>query len=122
MPGVGVSFGIDRICDVLEELNLFGQVRPAATQVLVCALSDSETPTALEILAGLRTAGIAAEVYPDTSKLKKALSYADKLEIPFAAIVGSDEMLEGVATVRNLATGMQSKVELASLAKYIKSL
>jgi len=120
VPGVGISFGIDRICDVLQELNLFGQVRAAATQVVLCALSEAEVHMALQLLGQLRASGVATELHPDIGKLKKGLSYADKLGATFAILIGEDERLANAATVRPLATGKQTQIPIEAVPEYIK--
>ena len=118
VPGVGVSFGIDRICDVLEELTLFGEVRPSATKVLVCSLDEEGLPYSMDILTQLRKAGVATEIYPEAAKLKKQLGYADKMEIPFAILIGVDERDSGVVTRRDLKTGEQ---KTGTLETFIES-
>lgn len=105
--GVGFSFGVDRLYDAMEELNLFPEETQRSSQVLVCHLDEECLRYGLGITQKLRAQNIAAEIYPDPSKLKKQLEYADKKKIPFAVVIGSDEMKSGVLAVKNLKTGEQ---------------
>jgi histidyl-tRNA synthetase len=108
VSGVGISFGLDRIYDVMEELKLFPeQLRATSTQVLFCHFDEATQLYCLPALKALRDAGIAAEVFPDNKKLGKQLDYANALQIPFAAIAGETEMQQQVFTVKNLITGEQ---------------
>lgn len=122
VPGVGVSFGIDRICDVLEELNLFGDVRPSATRVLICSMDEDGMPEAAELLARLRKAGIASELYPEASKLKRMLGYADKMGIGYAILLGSDERQNRSVTLRNLSDGSQAAYPSAEIVDHLQNL
>lgn len=122
VPGVGVSFGIDRICDVLEELNLFGDVRPSATRVLICSMDEDGMPEAAELLARLRKAGIASELYPEASKLKRMLGYADKMGIGHAILLGSDERQNRSVTLRNLSDGSQAAYPSAEIVDHLQNL
>lgn len=122
VPGVGVSFGIDRICDVLEELNLFGDVRPSATRVLICSMDEDGMPEAAELLARLRKAGIASELYPEASKLKRMLGYADKMGIGHAILLGSDERQNRSVTLRNLSNGSQAAYPSAEIVDHLQNL
>lgn len=108
VSGVGISFGLDRIYDVMEELKLFPeQLRATSTQILFCHFDEATQLYCLPALKALRDAGIAAEVFPDNKKLGKQLDYANALQIPFAAIAGETEMQQQVFTVKNLITGEQ---------------
>ena len=116
MSGVGISFGADRIYDVLSGLQLFPQDVKAAATVLFTNMGDKEVAYTLPVAASLRAAGIACEVYPDNSKLKKQFEYADRKGIPYLAIVGDQEVSEGTVTLKNLATGEQERVAKEALA------
>ena len=116
MSGVGISFGADRIYDVLTGLNLFPQDAAAAATVLFTNMGEKEVAYTLPIAAQLRAQGIACEVYPDPSKLKKQFEYADRKGIPYLAIVGDQEVADGTVTLKNLATGEQQPVAKDALA------
>jgi histidyl-tRNA synthetase len=116
VSGVGISFGLDRIYDVMEELKLFPeQLRATSTQVLFCHFDEATQLYCLPALKALRDAGIAAEVFPDNKKLGKQLDYANALQIPFAAIAGETEMQQQVFTVKNLITGEQQTCTIQTL-------
>lgn len=121
MSGVGISFGADRICDVLEELNRFPGQTSGAVQALVVNFGKEDTSYALKLLQVLRSAGINAEMFPDSVKMKKQLSYADANNIPYAVLAGSDERASESATVKNLSSGEQQQVRMSELASYIQS-
>ncbi|MCR5710675.1 MAG: histidine--tRNA ligase, partial [Bacteroidales bacterium] len=116
MSGVGISFGADRIYDVLAGLDLFPKDEAAAATVLFTNMGEKEVAWTVPVAASLRSAGIACEIYPDTSKLKKQFEYADRKGIPYLAIVGDREMAEGAVTLKNLATGEQRSVATGELA------
>ena len=116
LSGVGISFGADRIYDVLSGLDLFPKDSTASAKVLFTNMGEKEVAYTLPVAARLRAAGIACEVYPDTTKLKKQFEYADRKGIPYLAIVGDREMAEGVVTLKNLATGEQAAVAKDDLA------
>ncbi|MBL7852135.1 MAG: histidine--tRNA ligase [Cyclobacteriaceae bacterium] len=118
--GVGFSFGVDRLFDAMEELNLFPEETQRSSQVLVCHLDEDCQRYGLKVVQSLRSQGIAAEIYPDSSKMKKQLEYADKKKIPFAAVIGSDEMKSGVLAVKNLKTGEQHLQTLEQLIALLK--
>ena len=110
MSGVGISFGADRIYDVLNQLDLYPKEAVNATQLLFVNFGDKEAAYCLPILSQARNAGIRAEIYPDSAKMKKQMSYANDKNIPFVAIVGENEMNEGKLTLKNMTTGEQSLV------------
>jgi len=118
--GVGFSFGVDRLYDALEELNLFPEETQRSSQVLVCHLDESCQRYGMQVTQSLRGHGIAAEIYPDSSKLKKQLEYADKKKIPYAVVIGSEEMKSGVLAVKNLKTGEQHLQSLDQLTSLLK--
>jgi histidyl-tRNA synthetase len=111
LSGVGVSFGADRIYDVLLALDLFpAEAKASATTVLFANFGDAEAAASLKLAKELRQAGVAAEVYPDSVKMKKQMGYADTSAIPFVAIIGESELAEGKVTVKNMTTGVQHSV------------
>ena len=115
VSGVGISFGADRIYDVLTELNLFPKTLQSTTQILFAAFGDAELTYALKWAKELRQAGKAVEVYPEPAKMKKQMSYADAKQIPFVAIVGGDEMVQNKVMLKNMRTGEQKLVTLEEL-------
>ena len=115
VSGVGISFGADRIYDVLTELNLFPKTLQSTTQILFAAFGDAELTYALKWAKELRQAGKAVEVYPEPAKMKKQMSYADAKQIPFVAIVGGDEMAQNKVMLKNMTTGEQKLVTLEEL-------
>lgn len=115
MSGVGISFGLDRIYLVLEELNLFPDTVSASTKVLFVNFGTKEALYAMKAITALRTAGIAAELYPDATKMGKQMGYADKRNIPFTILAGESEMEAGTYTFKNMKTGEQRTVDLNEL-------
>ena len=113
VSGVGISFGADRIYDVLEELKLFPDSASASTKVLVVNFGEAEENYALQIARQLREAGINSEVYPDAAKLKKQFAYADAKKIPFVITAGKDEMDKGIVALKNMSNGEQYALSLA---------
>jgi histidyl-tRNA synthetase len=121
MSGVGISFGADRIYDVINELNLFPESVAASTKLLFVTFGEAEQNYCLPLLAKVRKAGINSEIYPDANaKMKKQMSYADDKKIPFVAIVGSDEMHNGMLSLKNMASGEQEKITIDSLIEKLK--
>lgn len=115
VSGVGVSFGADRIYDVLNQLDLYPAGTGGGTRVLFANLGSDEIASLMPAAARLRAAGINTEVYPDTSKLKKQMGYADTKHIPFVVIVGSDELAAGTMTLKDMVTGEQCPVTIDQL-------
>ena len=115
VSGVGISFGADRIYDVLTELNLFPKELQSATQVLFATFGEEELRYALKWAKALREKGITIEVYPEPTKMKKQMGYADAKQIPFVAIVGGDEMAQNKVMLKNMASGEQKQVTLEEL-------
>jgi histidyl-tRNA synthetase len=109
LTGVGISFGADRIYDVMEELSLFPASSAQSTQLLICCFDKEGEKFALPILQELRRQDINAELYPAGSKLKKQLEYANNKNIPYTIIIGSDEIESGLLTIKNMETGVQEK-------------
>lgn len=121
LSGVGISFGIDRIYDVLDILNLFPAGSTASTQVLLCHFDKPTRAHAFSLANTLRQTGISAEVYPDVVKVKKELEYANKKSIPFALIIGEEEMKTGMLTLKDLTSGNQEKISSAELINRLKA-
>ena len=108
VSGVGISFGADRIYDVLEELDRFPKAVTQTIQLLFVAFDETAHQYAFAQLNEVRAAGIAAELYPEPTKLKKQMKYANTREVPFVALVGSEEMEKGMASLKNMETGEQT--------------
>jgi histidyl-tRNA synthetase len=115
LSGVGISFGADRIYDVLEELNVFPKNTNETTKVLISNFDEAAEKFALPILSQLRAAGIATELYPQATKLKKQLGYADAKRIPYVILIGSEEMASGLLSLKNMHTGEQSTLTIQAL-------
>jgi histidyl-tRNA synthetase len=118
IPGVGISFGVDRIYDVMEELNLFPEAIEQGTKVLFFNLGEEESKTAYELLQQVRKAGIAAEIFHEPQKFDKQFKYAEKKNIPFAVIIGSTELTEKTAVVKDLRNGMQQRIGFDNLPQF----
>ena len=119
VSGVGISFGADRIYDVLNQLDLYPKETSASTQLLFVNFGAAESAYVLPVLAKARQAGVRAEIFPESSKMKKQMSYANAKAIPFVAIAGENEMQEGKLTLKNMATGEQTLVTPDELIKTI---
>ena len=115
VSGVGISFGADRIFDVLNQLELYPKEAVNGTQLLFINFGEKEAAFSIGILAKARAAGIRAEIFPDAAKMKKQMSYANAKNIPFVAIVGENEMNEGKAMLKNMETGEQNLVSAEEL-------
>ena len=122
IPGVGISFGVDRIYDVLEEMNLFPENLQVSTKALFFNMGEAESAFAFGIMQKLRSNGIACELYHENVKINKQFTYAEKKNIPFVIIIGSKEMVDKNCQVKNLATGIQEVVAFGKLAEHLKSL
>ncbi|WP_129714274.1 histidine--tRNA ligase [Pedobacter sp. SYP-B3415] len=120
LTGVGISFGADRIYDVLEELNLFPDAASLGTRVLITNFDVASEDFALPLLSRLRQAGISAELYPAAAKLKKQFAYADAKGIPYVLIVGSEEIQSGKPAVKNMVTGEQEHRSIVELIEMLK--
>ncbi len=118
IPGVGISFGVDRIYDVLEELNLFPDAIEQGTRALFFNLGDEESKTAYTLLQEVRKAGVAAEIFHEPQKFDKQFKYAEKKAIPFIIIIGSAEVAEKTSVVKDLRNGVQIKVPFAILPQF----
>ncbi|NEU09119.1 histidine--tRNA ligase [Flavihumibacter sp. R14] len=121
LTGVGISFGADRIYDVLEELNLFPESTQQTTKVLISNFDSASERYALPLLQELRSAGIASELYPVATKLKKQLGYADDKRIKYVILIGSDEIESGNLSLKNMSTGEQEKLTSSEVINRLKA-
>ncbi|MGE0589728.1 MAG: histidine--tRNA ligase [Cyclobacteriaceae bacterium] len=112
LSGVGISFGLDRIYDAMEELNLFPPETEVSSEVLIAHLDEKAMSYGFTALKELRKDGVSAEIYPDVTKLKKQLDYANKKKIPYVVVIGEDEMKSGKLSFRNMNTGDQQSLTL----------
>lgn len=121
VSGVGISFGIDRIYDVMEESGLFADfgLSHSATKLMFVNFGKDEAEYCLSLLRSIRHAGISSELYPDPVKMKKQMAYADTNKIPFVVLAGSEEIKSGLLTVKNMITGEQSKVSAGELIDFV---
>ena len=120
MSGVGFSFGVDRLYDVLEELDLFPEDSVQSTKILLTHFDQKAFIYALGLLKKFRSAEIKAELYPDVTKMKKQLDFASKKAIPFVGICGDSEIEAGVLALKNLETGDQESVSLEEAINRLK--
>ncbi len=120
MSGVGISYGLDRIYLVLEELDLFPETVSANTKVLFINFGNKEALYGLKAVQKLRDAGIAAEIYPDAAKMKKQMNYANRREIPFVVLAGEEEINNQVYGLKNMLTGDQEKISLDAMIQKLK--
>ena len=119
ISGVGVSFGADRIYDVLNTLDLYPADAARSTRVLFANFGTAESAASMKLVKELRAAGIAAEVYPDSAKMKKQIGYANALGVPFFAIIGESELADGTVTVKNMESGEQKTVPASEVASIV---
>jgi histidyl-tRNA synthetase len=115
IPGVGISFGVDRIYDVMEELKLFPTDVHTGTKVLFFNLGDAESKEAFQLMQQLRSKGVSAELYHEQAKFDKQFKYAEKKQIPFVVIIGTKELETKTCNVKNLQTGVQETVSFSDL-------
>jgi histidyl-tRNA synthetase len=120
MSGVGISFGLDRIALVIEELKLFPETVTATSKALFLNFGDVEAKYAMKAISELRKNGLKVEMYPDNAKIGKQFQHADKRGIPFAILVGEDEIKNNLFSLKNLASGEQQKVDLATLVTLLQ--
>ena len=120
ISGVGISFGVDRIFDVLNALDCYPKDAVVGTQLLFINFGEKETAYCLPAVAKAREAGIRTEIFPDSTKMKKQMSYANAKQIPFVALAGENEMAEGKFTLKNMLTGEQQLVAIEELIEKIK--
>jgi histidyl-tRNA synthetase len=116
---VGISFGVDRIFDVLNTLDIYPKDAVNGTQLLFINFGEQETAYCLPVVAKAREAGIRTEMFPDAAKMKKQMSYANAKQIPFVALAGENEMAQGKLTLKNMETGEQMLVTPEELIKTI---
>jgi histidyl-tRNA synthetase len=121
VSGVGISFGADRIYDVMEELHLFPEKTQSTTQVMFINFGRHEEMHCLPILNEVRKAGINAEIYPESGKLKKQMAYADKKNIPFVVLIGEDEISNNTAIIKDMKKGEQVSLSRNDLIKVLKN-
>jgi histidyl-tRNA synthetase len=122
VSGVGVSFGADRIYDVMNQLNLFDNLKGSSTEVLIVNFGENETKYTLKILDQLHEMGVKTELFPDPAKLKKQLSYADSKKIPYIIIAGEDEINKNSVTIKIMKTGEQKSMPLIELGSFVNNL
>ena len=120
LSGVGISFGADRIYDVLNTLNLYPADTRGASKIIFTNFGEKEADASLKIIKALRQAGISAELYPEASKMKKQIGYADSMQIPFVGIIGESELESGTITLKNLASGEQQQLTTEQLIETLK--
>lgn len=120
VSGVGISFGADRIYDVLNQLDLFPEASLQTTQVMFVNFGEKEEKYCLSILSDLRKAGIRAEIYPDNTKIKKQMSYADAKKIPFVIMAGDNEIAEDKVSAKNMQTGEQKLIDKHAIPDLLK--
>jgi histidyl-tRNA synthetase len=121
VSGVGVSFGADRIYDVMNQLNLFAQNERSSTQVLILNFGNEEIGFALKMRELLARLKISSEIYPDTVKLKKQMSYADSRKVPYIIIAGEEEIKNNLVTLKIMASGEQRKMTIEEMLSFLKS-
>ncbi|UXX78941.1 histidine--tRNA ligase [Reichenbachiella carrageenanivorans] len=121
VSGVGISFGVDRIYDVLEELELYPESTATQVQVMIVNFGQTMTTQGIQLMQSLRNEGIRTEIYPDEAKMKKQMSYANNLNIPFVVMIGEDEIAAGNYTLKNMIDGEQAAYKIDDLISKIKN-
>lgn len=121
ISGVGISFGADRIYDVLNTLDLYPKEITTNTQLLFINFGDKEAEYCMPIVSKSRANGIRTELFPDAAKMKKQMSYANANNIPFVALAGDDEIQKGVVTLKNMETGEQKQVTAEEMISIVKA-
>jgi len=119
VSGIGVSFGADRIYDVMEKMDKFPEETTSTTTLMFVNFGEKEETHCLSLLAKIRKSGIKAELFPDKVKIKKQMNYANKKNVEYVALVGEDEMKNGLITLKNMKTGVQSQITLDGLIEEI---
>ena len=119
VSGVGISFGADRIYDVMQELDLFPDELLAFSKVMIVNFGTDEQKYAQKLLTKLRDAGVGCEMYPEPAKMKKQMQYADKNNIPFVVLIGKDEMKTGKPALKNMKTGEQNNMDIQEIVNYL---
>lgn len=120
ISGIGISFGLDRIYDVMEELNLFPQQITQPLDVLIVHFSDQNLGHGQKLVMDLRAAGIKADLYPTADKIKKQFNYADKIQTPYTLVIGDNEMESGEYMLKNMQTGEQNPLNLDKIIEHFK--
>jgi histidyl-tRNA synthetase len=115
VSGVGISFGADRIYDVMTELNVFPADAMQSTRVLFANFGEQEEKHSMKLLRRLRDAGINAEIYPDNAKMKKQFKYADDKQIPYVAVIGEEEMNKQVVSLKHMQSGEQTVLTIEEI-------
>jgi histidyl-tRNA synthetase len=119
VPGVGISFGVDRIYDVMEELQLFPAEVQTGTKVLFFNLGDAEARKAFGLMQQLRKKGISAELFHEPAKFDKQFKYADKKQIPYIVILGSEELANGTCLIKDLQKSKQQSIAQTALPDFL---
>ena len=119
LSGVGISFGADRIYDVLNQLNLYPKEITSSVKIMFANLGNKEAIQSLKIIKQLRDAGISAELYPDNVKMKKQMGLADAEKIPYVAFIGESELAENLITIKNMENGQQQTINIDELIKIL---
>lgn len=122
VSGVGISFGLDRIYLVLEEMGLFPETLDKSLEVLCINFGEKESMTALKLVGQLRKQGIAAEVYPSNAKMQKQMKYANNRDVPYVILIGEKEFTNNSFVVKNMASGEQNTFSLGNLSEFLKTL
>lgn len=120
LSGVGISFGADRIFDVLNQLDLYPKETTTGTELLFVNFGAAEAAYCLSVLTKVRAAGIRSEIYPDAAKMKKQMAYANAKQVPYVVLVGENEMAEGKLTLKNMATGEQQLLAVEELIAVLR--
>ena len=121
LSGVGISFGADRIFDVLNQLDLYPKETITGTEVLFVNFGATEAAYCMSLLTKVRAAGIRSEIYPDTAKMKKQMAYANAKQVPYVVLVGENEMNEGKLTLKNMTTGEQQLLSVEEMIAVLRS-
>jgi histidyl-tRNA synthetase len=120
MSGVGISFGIERIIDVMRELNLFPEIQLSASKVLLTYFDSTGQLEAIRVASALRNSGIPTEVYPDIAKIKKSFEFADKKGIPFVGVIGEQEIKDKTVSLKDMKNGEQQVLSITGLIEYLR--
>lgn len=121
ISGVGISFGVDRLFDAMEELNLFRDETAQSSRVLICTMDAESMRYGIGLLRDLRAAAVAAELYPDAARMKKQLDYANRRSIPFVIVIGESERNSGQLALKEMATGQQENLSREALLKRLST-
>lgn len=121
VSGVGISFGVDRIYDVLEELNLYPESHDSTLQVMIVNFGEESIAAGIGLMQALRQEGINAELYPDNAKMKKQMSYANNKNVPYVVVIGEDEIKNNSYTLKDMASGEQEQLKLEEVISKIKN-